>query len=120
MEKILLLDDSSSNRFTLSVLLEDEGFQVDAAASLAEARALLSPGTASYALALVDLRLGDGSGATLIPLFRSACPGAKVIIMSGAPAPDDALEAQVDAWFVKGAQAMGLVTVIRAVLGRGD
>jgi CheY-like chemotaxis protein len=37
MTRLSLVDDDESNRLTLSALLEDEGFQVDVAASFVEA-----------------------------------------------------------------------------------
>ena len=45
--------------------MRDEGFEVETAATLAEAR-VVAPGLASPDVVLVDLRLPDGSGLDLL------------------------------------------------------
>ena len=60
MVRLLLIDDDDANRVTLSALLEEEGFSVDVASSLAEAGERIASG-ASYALILFDQNLGDRS-----------------------------------------------------------
>lgn len=83
MLDVLLVDDDDNNRLTLSVLLEEDGFGVTVAASLAEARALLDSTTAPIDLFLLDHSLGDGFGNELIPLIRQRFPAAKVVTISG-------------------------------------
>jgi two-component system, response regulator RegA len=83
MNHLLLVDDDDNNRFTLSALLEDDGFAVDVAVSFAETKRLLEGPTPAYDAVLLDHSLGDGYGSDLIPLIRRALPHAKIVSMSG-------------------------------------
>jgi len=78
---VLLLDDSELYRATLRAILEETGYDVVEAGSLAECRALL--GTTRCDLAVVDVELPDGSGIDLIPEIRRALPAAPVVVLSG-------------------------------------
>ncbi|MDX5333706.1 MAG: sigma-54 dependent transcriptional regulator [Gammaproteobacteria bacterium] len=64
MNRILVIDDEEIIRMSLARLLGREGYAVDTAGSLEEARAALA--ARSYALALCDLRLPDGEGTGLL------------------------------------------------------
>src|SRR5438105_7304557 len=97
---ILLVDDDEANRITLSALLEDEGFDVREARSMAEARGVLSEGP-SFAVVLTDQHLGDGLGSDLVPEIRSRLPDAKIVLMSGSIG-DVPLHEASDACFAKG------------------
>jgi two-component system KDP operon response regulator KdpE len=65
----LLVEDDRELRATLAEALRVEGFRVDTAASLAEARALLTH-TESPDLVLLDLGLPDGEGEHLLTELR--------------------------------------------------
>ncbi|AKT35986.1 response regulator [Chondromyces crocatus] len=79
---VLLVDDDNSSRVVLSLLLEEEGFEVEPASSFAEAKKRLSRGHA-YDLVLLDQQLGDGRGSDLVPLVRQQSPNARVVLVSG-------------------------------------
>src|SRR5438132_12068616 len=64
MADALLVDDDVSFQAALAELVRAEGFSVETAASLGEARTYLSEHTPD--LALVDLKLPDGSGLELL------------------------------------------------------
>lgn len=108
--RVLLVDDVESIRITLSVLLEDAGYDVDLAASCAEARAILAR-EARYDNVLLDYHLGDGLGTDLIPEARERLPGARIILMSGSAGPGGSRHA-VDGAFVKGARFDDLLRVL--------
>jgi two-component system response regulator RegA len=114
--KILLVDDDESNRITLSVLLEDEGFAVDVAASFAEARAIAANEAARYDLVLLDQHLGDGTGTALLPELRARQPTARVIMISGSLADDAPVMAAFDAVLGKGAEFPDVLALVRATL----
>lgn len=80
--QILLVEDDPAGRLTATALLEDAGFAVELATSVAEGRALLAKERA-YALVLLDLHLGDGLGVQLIPEVRARLPRSKVVLLSG-------------------------------------
>jgi two-component system response regulator RegA len=80
--RILLVDDDNGYRLTSAALLEDEGFFIETAGSLAEGKLLLASGK-RFDLVLLDYHLQDGSGLDLIPLIRAETPGTKVVLVSG-------------------------------------
>lgn len=69
---VLLVEDDRELRHTLHQALQVEGYRVAAAASLADARALLAhaPAEAGFDLVLLDLGLPDGEGSTLLAELR--------------------------------------------------
>ena len=82
---ILLADDQSCVRFGLRVLLERQlGFEVVGGA--ADATKLLAQAeSARPDLVLLDWGLPGMKTADVLPLLRSVCPAAKVIVLSGRP-----------------------------------
>lgn len=64
MTRILIVDDEASIRLLYSQELADEGYEVDTAATIAEALALLKEN--SYAVALLDIKLKNESGLDLL------------------------------------------------------
>ncbi len=87
--RVLLVDDDERVTVTLSALLEEEGFSLDTARSLADARALLG-GEAAYDVVLLDINLRDGSGLDLLPGIRTRLPGAVVLGIGAALEPGTA------------------------------
>lgn len=77
--RLLLVDDDDSVRVTLAALLEDAGWEVREAGSLAAARPLVS----DLDVAVVDVGLRDGDGASLLPALRAASPDALAVLLSG-------------------------------------
>lgn len=116
--RVLLVDDDESTTITLSVLLEDAGYDVDVAASCAAARALLERGV-RYDKVLLDYHLGDGLGTDLLPEARARLPGARIIIMSGSAEAGGSRHA-ADGSFVKGAGFDDLLRVLSPRRDRGS
>ncbi len=77
---LLLVDDSEANRMTLGALLEEAGYTVIEASSLAEARSLSGP---RLDVSILDVHLGDGLGTQLIPELAEAHPGITQVVLSG-------------------------------------
>lgn len=106
--RILLVDDDIGSRISLGALLEDEGHEVLEAASLAEARELLSK---DPDVVLLDLHLGPVLGTELLP---NVPPRARVVIMSGDP--QETALIGVHAWLVKGADTAANLAVIASAV----
>ena len=78
-KRILLLEDEALVAEYLTLVLSDEGYVVDHAATVAEGRSRLDE--RQYSLVIADLRLPDGNG--LVVAERGAELGAKTCILSG-------------------------------------
>jgi DNA-binding response OmpR family regulator len=84
MSHALLVDDSELVRLTFGAVLEDAGFCVRNAESLAGARRVLAEG-GDFDLVVLDLELGDGSGLDLVPEVRAVRPTAAIVLLTGTP-----------------------------------
>jgi two-component system response regulator RegA len=80
--KLLIVEDDEAFRLRLARAMERRGYAVTMAESTAAAAAALSGGFAPDC-AVVDLKLGDGSGLDLVPRIRQAAPEAKIVILTG-------------------------------------
>ncbi len=91
-EKILIVDDEPNILGLLHEILEDEGFQVKVASSVAQARKELTHGEPD--LILLDIWMPDVDGISLlrecVKKFRMRCP---IIVMSGHGTVETAVEA---------------------------
>ena len=72
--RVLVVDDEADLRELLELTLVKMGLDVDSAATLAEARALLAGADRDYQLVLTDMRLPDGLG---LELVREVCAAHK-------------------------------------------
>src|SRR5436309_2553339 len=77
---ILVVDDQDSIRHFVSKALEDEGYQVQTIASVREARQALEKDMPD--LALLDLKLPDGTGLELLREIKRVQPEVAVILMT--------------------------------------
>jgi two-component system, response regulator RegA len=116
MRKVLLVDDDESQRISLGILLEDEGFGVDVAASFGEGRALVEAPSAAYDLVVLDQHLGDGLGSSLVPLVRARLPGAAIVLLSGSVTDRERSGIAVDAIVAKGTAFPDVLAVMEAAL----
>src|ERR1700680_2768646 len=76
---ILIVEDDKSFLHRLSRAMEDRGFAVTTAASVAEGLNQLHAG--SPAFAVVDMRLEDGNGLDVIAEIKRRRPDARAIIL---------------------------------------
>jgi DNA-binding NtrC family response regulator len=80
--KLLFVDDEDSIRITLPAILHREGFEVTAAATVAEAIALINRQT--FDILLSDLNIGEpGDGFTVVSAMRRIQPTARTFILTG-------------------------------------
>lgn len=85
--RVLVIDDEATLRMTLSAYLEDDGFDVPAAASGEEALALLEQGPA-IDVCIVDMRLPGISGHELILAMHARQQNLRFLIHTGSPGYD--------------------------------
>jgi len=78
---LLVLDDDTALRTRLGRALEQRGFDVRTAASVAEA--LDAVKAAPPAFAVLDMRLDDGTGLKVVQTIRDARPDARVVMLTG-------------------------------------
>lgn len=91
-QKILIVDDEASIRTALFRALGRKGYSVLTAGSAQETMDLCN-GAHAITLALVDLRLPDGDGLTLMQKLKTVNPNMKVIILTGFGSIEAAVEA---------------------------
>ena len=89
--RILVVDDEENIGRSLRLILEREGYQVNAVRSGAEMRAM--PEKARMDLFLLDVRLPDANGIDLLRELQAAEITAPVIMISGHATIADAVEA---------------------------
>ena len=78
---VLIVEDDRSFLQRLAKALENRGFTVTTAESVAEG--LLQVERAAPAFAVVDMRLGDGNGLDVISALKRCRPDARGIILTG-------------------------------------
>ncbi len=78
---LLIVDDDERLCARLARALEKRGFQVVTATSVAEGVAAARAGRPRYAV--VDLRLGDGSGLDVVQTLRESREDARIIVLTG-------------------------------------
>jgi CheY-like chemotaxis protein len=119
--RILLVDDDESIRETLSLILENSGFQVVVAANVNDALKLI--GTHTFDVLVSDLHMPyPGDGLTVVSAMRHANPKAVTLILSSYPAMKEAAEAilrQADDILLKPMAVVTLVDLIRERLKQG-
>ncbi len=111
MATILLVDDEAGIRDTLSAILEQHGFAVVTAATVADG--LREINERSFDILISDLNVGEpGDGFTVVSAMRRTQPRCRTIILTGYPEFESALEAirnQVDDYIVKPANIAALI-----------
>jgi two-component system response regulator RegA len=78
---LLLVDDDAPFRQRLALAMERRGFEVTAADSVAAGIAEAKARRPAYAV--IDLRLGDGSGIEVVSALHEARADARVVVLTG-------------------------------------
>jgi two-component system response regulator RegA len=78
---LLIVDDDSPFVQRLARAMEKRGFAVETAESVAEANAKVAAAAPAYAV--VDMRLEDGNGLTVIEKIRKIRPQARTVVLTG-------------------------------------
>jgi len=117
-KRLLFVDDEEGIRLTLPLLLRARGFDVRVAASVPEALSEIR--THEFDVLLSDLNIGeDGDGFAVVRAMRKAYPNCVSILLTGYPAFESAVQAiedEVDGYFVKPADIDPLVSTIERKL----
>jgi DNA-binding NtrC family response regulator len=115
--KILIVDDDDTIRSTMKAILEDEGYEVDLAASGKEG--IIKSKETDYNIALLDIRLPDMEGVELLKLMKPAVPRTRRIMVTGYPSTQNAIEAlnkNADAYLIKPVDVEKLLKTIKEQL----
>ena len=92
--RLLVVDDEPDLRTLYELTLVREGYDVESAASVAEAWALLqSRGAGGYQLIITDMRLPDGTGLELLRRMEKAGRREKAIVITAYGSQENAVEA---------------------------
>ena len=100
--RILLVDDDELITESLSMLLESEGYQIDVAHEVKEA--IDKSYENDYNLALLDIKLPDGEGTSLLKKLHETSPKTIKIMLTGYPILENAvtsLNDGADAYLIK-------------------
>lgn len=117
MAKILVVDDEKSIRVTLSLFLENQGHEVQMAGLVDEALQLMHHFKPD--LVLTDIIMPHISGVELLETLRNQSPDIAVIIMTGEPTVETAIQAlQLEAsdYLSKPIQKETILRVVSRVL----
>jgi len=91
MPKILVVDDDIVNAKLIAEILEEDGAEVVTSSSPIEA---IGIGEArSFDLAIVDVRMGELDGVTLLKRLRTSDPRLPILVMTGFGSVEGAVEA---------------------------
>lgn len=91
MSSLLLIDDDVVFSQVLARALENNGYEVVIANDIAQAQAAVSISILEFAV--VDLRIGDESGLTIIPELLGANRAMKIVVLTGYASIPTAVEA---------------------------
>ena len=89
--RLFMIEDEPIVRSALHAQLSRDGYALEEAENLAQARSRLAGEPVD--IVLLDMQLPDGSGLDFLPLLRREWPGTPVIVMTG----HGSIEAAVDA-----------------------
>jgi DNA-binding NtrC family response regulator len=115
--RILVVDDDENIRNTMKMILEDEGYSVDCAASGSEA--IEKTQKTTYNLTLLDIRLPDMEGVELLKLMKDTTPKMRKIMVTGYPSMQNAIAAlnkSADAYLVKPVNVEKLLSTVKEQL----
>jgi two-component system, OmpR family, response regulator len=117
--RVLMVEDEREIAELIGRRLGRSGFVADHVTSCDETMAALE--SHRYSLVLLDRRLPDGDGMTLLPDIRRMQPGIRILMLTVCNATDDkigGLEAGADDYMTKPFDSDELVARMRAILRR--
>ncbi|MBD3730594.1 MAG: response regulator, partial [Sphingomonadales bacterium] len=111
--KVLLVEDDASISLVITAALEDEGYRIDTADSIAGRDRLLA--LSDYDVMLTDVMLTDGDGIESLGRVTAAHPSMPVIILSAQNTLDTAVRASDTGAFEYFPKPFDLDELIRVV-----
>lgn len=117
--RVLVVEDESEIAAAVASILRAAGFVVDVVGAMDEVHASLS--LARYGLVILDRRLPDGDGVSLIPAIRVAQPGIPILVLSALDQIADkisGLDKGADDYLAKPFDRDELMARVRAALRR--
>ncbi|HUP64213.1 MAG TPA: sigma-54 dependent transcriptional regulator [Thermoanaerobaculia bacterium] len=90
MTKILIVDDDQATSAGMADVMEEWGYETESAVTIKDAWAAASRQVPD--VAIVDLKLPDGSGLDLLKRFKDTYPDVSVIILTGHATVDSAVK----------------------------
>ena len=86
--RVLVVDDEALIRWSLAQMLSDRGYQVVEGGDGSAARSAVRDAARAFDVMLLDLRLPDSDGLSLLASLRKASPATRIILMTAYGAPD--------------------------------
>jgi len=90
-KKVLIVDDEYLIRYSLKKLIEREGYAVFTAGSGHEALRLFEEQRPD--IVILDIRLPDSNGLSLLKTIKESCPAVATIMATGCPEVQSGVEA---------------------------
>jgi DNA-binding response OmpR family regulator len=119
MARLLLVDDERDIRHLFAAELEDEGYQVETAASVAEAEEAL--GRTSFDLMILDVQMPGESGLQLLQRLASARRLLPVILCTAYSSYKDDFSSWIaDGYVVKSSDFSELKSEVARVLAKNQ
>ena len=118
--RVLVVEDDQNLRLTLVDNLEEEGYAVQAASTLAEARAHWK--ATAFDVVVLDIMLPDGDGYTLCREMRQAATTSRVLMLTARTLEDDVVrgfDVGADDYVAKPYRLRELLARIRVLARRG-
>jgi two-component system OmpR family response regulator len=119
--RILIVEDQPDIASLMAERISQSGYVADRVGALAEAMEALR--AYDYPVMLLDRRLPDGDGLSILPEARRARPGIRVLLVTAMRSIDDkidGLDGGADDYLTKPFDAKELMARIRAVLRRSE
>ena len=117
--RILVVDDAADAREVIQTQLEDQGYRVAACGSVEEALALLA--ATPFDVIITDLRMPRASGLELVRHVRGNLADAEIMIITGYPTIEGAVEAVktgAEHYLAKPFTEQELVEAVEAIIAK--